>query len=304
MKDLKPMLAAKDASKLRFPLLASVKLDGVRALVVDGVVLSRTLKPIPNARVQRLFGCPEFNGFDGELCVGPANAPDLMQKTMSGVMSKGGDPDVQYHVFDVWNQPNLRFHMRDPRNKWVMGPSGYVTFVEQTLIDDQEELDRYEAWALTEGYEGVMVRDPLGLYKFGRATAKGGELVKIKRFVDGEAVVVGVEERMHNDNEATVDNLGHTKRSTHQENKRPAGDLGALVCQQLFGGDQGGSYTVKKPCGPLFRIGTGFSAEQRKELWESPPVGKIAKFKHFDQVGVVDAPRFPVWLGWRHPEDM
>ena len=43
------MLAGKvsDVNKLRYPVLASLKLDGVRAFVSDGVVYSRNFKPIP-----------------------------------------------------------------------------------------------------------------------------------------------------------------------------------------------------------------------------------------------------------------
>ena len=67
----KPMLAATVSDEpLSYPLLASVKLDGVRALVVDGVVMGRSLKPIPNKHVQRLFGHTQLNGLDGELIVG------------------------------------------------------------------------------------------------------------------------------------------------------------------------------------------------------------------------------------------
>lgn len=65
----RPMLATDaDLGKLRFPLLASAKLDGVRAVVRDGVVYSRSNKPIPNAYVQQKFS--RFEHFDGELIVG------------------------------------------------------------------------------------------------------------------------------------------------------------------------------------------------------------------------------------------
>ncbi len=69
----KPMLACEvDLDKLRFPLLASAKLDGVRAIVRDGVVYSRSNKPIPNKFVQQQF--KHLEHFDGELIVGFANS--------------------------------------------------------------------------------------------------------------------------------------------------------------------------------------------------------------------------------------
>jgi len=44
-----PMLASPaNLEKLQYPLLVSPKLDGIRATVVNGCLLSRKLKPIPN----------------------------------------------------------------------------------------------------------------------------------------------------------------------------------------------------------------------------------------------------------------
>ncbi len=295
-----PMLACADASALRFPLLASPKIDGIRALIMNGVVMSRAKKPIRNNYVQALFGRSEYDGLDGELCVGPPTAPDLMQKTMA-VTRIEGEPDVTFHVFDRWDQPTVPF---DVRAVSIRSATPRVKILTQTLVCSQYELDVYEAENLALGYEGVMVRDPEGLYKYGRATQKSQGLTKVKRFVDSEALVIGVEERMHNDNAAETNELGRTKRSTHQAGLRPAGDMGALVC--------------RTPAGVEFRIGTGFTAPDRVDIWKihtrdydtvkldfvPPVVGRIVKYKSFVAAGVKDAPRFPSWLGWRHPDDM
>ena len=48
-KAFKPMLASPmELEHVRWPMYASVKLDGIRAVVRDGKLLSRSLKPIPN----------------------------------------------------------------------------------------------------------------------------------------------------------------------------------------------------------------------------------------------------------------
>jgi DNA ligase-1 len=140
-----------------------------------------------------------------------------------------------------------------------------------------------------------MIRDPHGLYKFGRATAKSGELLKIKRFVDDEAVVVGVEELMHNENEAKTNALGRTERSTAKAGLRGAGTLGKLI--------------VRRQDGVEFGIGTGFTAQQRADLWDhrrrrGPLVGKLVTYKHFANAGVKDAPRFPVFKAFRDATDL
>jgi DNA ligase-1 len=284
----------------RGPVLVSPKIDGVRAIVRDGKLVSRALKLIPNRYTQALFGRPELEGLDGELVVGSARGNDVMQRTTSGVMSIAGEPDVTFWVFDDTSEDEgfcARLALAEERLQYHS--VARATPVYHTLVTHQQQLDDLEAYFLDLGYEGAMVRAMHGAYKQGRSTAKEGGLIKLKRFEDSEAIVVGYEERMHNGNVATVDNLGHTKRSTHQANKTGLGDLGALVCAvdsaNYFGGDT-----------RTFNIGTGFTAWQRQELWlvrESLP-GRIAKFRHFTAAGVKDAPRFPVFVGFRNPLDM
>lgn len=284
------MLAvACDTNSITLPVLFSPKLDGVRALIIDGVVMSRKLKPIPNTHVQALFGKAEYEGFDGELIVGPAGAPDVCRQTSSGVMSKDGEPDVRFHIFDRFDRLDLGFTQRYGTLPHT-SPAKRVTLVPHHLVSDLTALLALETKYLDEGYEGGMLRKPDGPYKFGRSTLKEGTLLKLKRFADGEFEIVGFEERMHNGNEATTDELGRTKRSSHQENKTGRGDLGALVLK--FGGT-------------TFNCGSGFDDAQRAEIWSRREryMGKLAKVKHF-AIGAKDLPRFPVFLGFRDEMDI
>ena len=100
-KQFTPMLAAKlDFAKLRFPVDASPKLDGVRGLVRGGVVVSRSLKPLPNKRLQLKFGRPELEGYDGELIVGNPWSPTVYNDTIREVMTIDGPCTADYYVFD------------------------------------------------------------------------------------------------------------------------------------------------------------------------------------------------------------
>ena len=136
-----------------------------------------------------------------------------------------------------------------------------------------------------------MVRDPNGTYKMGRSTTKDGILLKIKRFDDAEAVVIGIEEKLSNQNEALKDAFGRTKRSTHQANMVATGTTGAL--------------RVRTADGMEFSIGSGLNDDLRAEIWANKEafVGKIAKYKSFN-IGVKELPRHPVLLGFRDPDDM
>lgn len=283
----KPMLASPvDLSTLRYPVLASPKLDGVRAIVKDGVVLSRSLKRIPNEHVQTLY--KKLEGFDGELIVGPPTSKTCYTDTVSGVMSKDGEPPVTFYVFDHIGQPSSSYVVRTAVFTGRIQTNWFA--MHQTVIDDEVGLLEFERKMLEQGHEGLILRDPEGRYKFGRSTAKEGLLLKLKRFVDAEFKVVGFEERMHNGNEATTNELGRTKRSSHKENKTGRGDLGALI--------------VERADGLRFNVGTGFDDDLRATIWAQRDkyLGKLAKVKYF-AIGMKDAPRHPVFLGFRSEID-
>ena len=286
----KPMLAGKaDLDNIKFPVMASPKLDGVRVIVHDGVVYSRNFKRIPNDHVQALFGRKECEGFDGELIVGDVTSDTVFQATTSGVMTGAGKPDVTLHAFDfIGSMSHFKF-----RYEVLVGLANklkHVQVVPHVLINNLEELNAYEEECVAQGYEGIMIRDPKGKYKHGRSTTKEGGLLKIKRFEDDEAVVIGVEELMTNNNEQELDNLGHKVRSSKKEGMVPAGKLGALIVKHKTFGE--------------FKIGSGFTEDARIELWRERDElkGRLAKFK-YQPSGVKDKPRFPVFLGFRNKID-
>jgi DNA ligase-1 len=286
----KPLLAAPvDWDKLTYDdLLLSAKLDGIRAIVINGVVLSRSLKPIPNKHVQTLFGHLEH--YDGELICGSPSAPDVYRKTNSAVMSIEGEPDVTFYAFDHIQDVDADYLTRYER----LEESDNVVVLEQIGVSDLMTVKGLEEMYINQGFEGVMLRKsrgPMSKYKYGRATAKSCTLLKVKRFQDSEARITGFEELHSNQNEATTDALGHTVRSNHQANMRPMGTLGALVCVTVEGVE--------------FKIGSGFDAATRQTLWNSrfDLLDAWVKYKHFP-VGVLDAPRFPIFLGIRDAVDL
>lgn len=287
----KPMLATEsDLSKLRFPLYASAKLDGVRAIVRNGVVLSRSLKPIPSVYVQAMFGHLEH--FDGELIVGSPTSPTCYRDTVRHVMAKDrGEFDVRFHVFDHVEHTSISWSSRMAAvHDEPSLPHPSIRIHPQLHVESLDELLDTEANMVGLGYEGLILRDPTARYKFGRSTVNEGYMLKLKRFRDAEAVVIGFDERMHNGNEAVVNELGHSSRSSHAANLTGHGDLGALVT--TFGGE-------------VCRIGTGFTQADRIEIWQNQDkyLGRIAKFKYFP-TGGKDKPRHPVFLGWRSTLDM
>lgn len=285
----KPLLAytVKDAEALRYPVLVSPKLDGIRCVIHNDQPVSRTLKPIPNQFIQSELGF--YPPFDGELMVGDPLDPAAFNKSTSGIMSRDGEPDFTYWVFDYVEAAfwHMSFETRLMMAKETIKHWPRAKLVPHTQADNAEELMRLEAHYVGLGYEGVMVRVPWGTYKFGRSTESQGLLGKVKRFEDTEGTIVGYEELMRNENEATINNLGYQERSTAQAGQIPGGTLGALVVSHPDWED-------------TFGIGTGFTADERFTLWQirDTLTGQSVKFKH-QPAGAKDRPRFPSYLGLR-----
>ncbi|MCP3017446.1 ATP-dependent DNA ligase [Cupriavidus basilensis] len=296
MAQFKPMLAGEaDVAKLAYPVYASPKLDGIRFVVKDGKLLTRSLKEVPNRHVFRQYSDFPYDGLDGEMILGNPTAEDCYRQTNSAVMSHHGEPDISMYVFDLHDTDRNYFDRYEMLRELVPSlqkDAPRIELLEQKLIKSADDLLEYEAKLLEEGHEGVIVRGLNSPYKYGRSTAKEGYLLKLKQFKDAEAVIVGFDELMHNANEATKNELGQTERSTHAENLVPMDTLGALVVRDVETQIQ-------------FKIGTGFTAEQRKLLWtRRHDLGdQLVKYKFFP-VGVKVAPRHPVFLGLRSPLDM
>lgn len=299
----RPMLAAptkpEQLRAVKWPMLASVKLDGIRALCWRNPhsgaveVVSRRLIRIPNAYIQRLFAREEFIGLDGELMVGDWTDKQVYNKTNSAVMSVDGEPDVRWAVFDKWDIDVEYVHRAKmaKRTCEVYPTDSRVCWLSQKQCSSYEHMEQLEQDALDRGYEGLMLRSPYGPYKQNRSTVKQAYLLKVKRFADGEAEILDCAEQMHNANEATEDERGYTKRSSHKANKHETGMLGALRVRDVITGVE-------------FDVGTGFTNEQRVNLWEGRKYlpGKLIKYKHFP-IGVKDKPRFPTFIGFRHTVD-
>jgi len=286
--NFEPMLAGKaKLDSLPFPLLGSPKLDGIRMIVTpDRRCVSRKLLDIPNPRVFALFAGLPF--YDGELIVGDPTSKTVYNDTYSGVMSRDGVPDVWFYVFDHVAEPLIGYELRRQSLKCDAGSK--TVMVPQTLLRNAAEFAAFEEATLDAGYEGVMLRRPDGKYKYGRSTTTQALLLKVKRFEDSEALVIGFVEEMHNANEATRDNLGRTKRSSAKSGKVGKGTLGALLVEWRE---------------TTFEIGTGFTAADRLKIWQNRDrfLGELVKFKYFP-IGMKDRPRHPVFLGWRSKIDM
>lgn len=293
--NFQPLLGCREnpvLEELTLPILGSPKYDGIRGLNFDGPLMSRRLKRIPSRVLQKRFGIRPLIGVEGELIYGDPVAPDVMQMTSSAVKSVDKDElaeQVKLYVFDFFDcDPHVPYQVRlrslSKLVRQLKRPD--IVLVEQTPLDSVDAIRQMEAFVVAQGFEGLMLRCPMGWYKYGRSTMDEQLLLKWKRFEDGEAIILSVHEGQRNENEQTRDERGYSKRSKKAEGMIPNWTFGYAHCRDLVSGVE-------------FDVGSGpgLTLERRAELWrmrkELPGQYMIYRFQ---PVGVKDAPRFPRYV--------
>ena len=284
---MKPMLSCNTIpcidTEIPYPCLVSAKLDGIRGVVLNGQLVSRTLKLIPNKFVQawaQKYGS-ELEGLDGELTL--RLDPNNFNANQSAFMSQGGEPDFVFNVFDDRSEPNKRADVRKMKcsaRVLELECIGHdrLSFCEQHVLQSPNDVRHAYDKAREAGYEGLIVMHPDKPYKFGRSTLKQQISLKLKPCDDAEAVITGMYELMNN-----LD----AGNSNKKENMVPSGMMGGLL--------------AITPAGINIRVGGGFTHAQRKEMWENQDkyINKTFTYKYMEVFPETGAPRGAIFKGLR-----
>ena len=274
-----PMLATsfdKRLDKVTYPVDVQPKLDGCRCMAFwegDSVKLM--------TRGGKYWECSEHIAkeletvlpkgwvLDGELYVHGATFQEITKLVKK---LRQESVTVQYHVYDVpradydekfmgWeNRKNAVEEFKTMANscKSVVTVESHYAVCEQTVYRLQSEF-------LEEGYEGAIVREMDGEYRFGYRSNK---LLKVKNFTDEEYEIVDF-----------TTGVGKFEGSI------------VWICITEYGHE--------------FKVVPQGTMEERQEAYEtaSNHIGEMLKVKFFELTddGI---PRFPVGLGIRLTEDM
>ena len=277
--------------QLKYPVIATLKMDGIRAMRLNGSLLSRTLKEIPNKSIRRR-SLIMSGGYDMELFRAGMEYNDIQSVVMS---EEHEDSDkIEFHILDRFfpDRPYLGYEQRlweiftDVVDNRAL--SDRVVLQQWIKCNNADELLAFEKKCVAEHGEGICFRLPNSPYKCGRSTLKEQYLVKFARYVRDEAVVVGFAEQMENGNSDKRAATGKMNRSTFGAN--------------MYGKNTLGAFIVRNTKGQQFPIGTGvgLTKEKRKYIWEhqSEFLGQTLTYKH-KPFGQKELPRSPVMVGWR-----
>lgn len=314
---LKPQLA-EDAilDQVRFPCIVQPKIDGVRALNLNGTLTGRSLKPFEGLGITDYFSHKDFIGLDGEMTLGSKpNCGERLCSMTTGAMGRFKDvaemPDLHWWVFDLVAEDtrHREYHRRyEMLRHWVENTLQHprVHLVPMFLAQNAAELNGFIAGNFDQGYEGTIIRNPEAPYKPGRATQKGQELWRVKPWADAEILVTGVSEGEVNTNEAKKNALGRTERSSAKAGMVANGQIGSI--QGVMLADFHDPFTGKLlfPKGLDVTVGSGEMTVNEAEYYfknQKEIVGHVVKFKHMTH-GVKDKPRFPTYMSHRLPQDM
>ena len=248
---LSPPLAAAGEAPAPSLLLANVYREGIAldrywvSEKLDGVRAYWDGETLMSRKGNRFIAPAWFTeGFphvplDGELWMGRGAFERL-----SGTVRRQTPDDAQWRglrfmVFDLPSSlATFDRRLQRLREMFETIESPHIALVEQFRVAGHDALMDMLNQVVAGGGEGLMLHKGSSLYTAGRTD----DLLKLKSYEDAEAVVVG-----------------------HLPGKgKLTGMLGALL--------------VEMPDGRRFRLGAGFSAEERRE---PPPLGATVTYKHY-----------------------
>ncbi len=311
---MKPQLAEDaDLDAVRFPCIVQPKIDGVRAMNLNGTLTGRSLKTFEGTGITEYFSRPEFIGLDGEMTLGDKpNCGERLCSLTTGAMGRFKDvsemADLHWWVFDHLKSPSWGYRQRYSELSALVAELNHprIKRVPMYAPASQNELREYIARFAEEGYEGTIIRNPDAPYKEGRATKKGQELWRVKPWSDAEILVTGITQGEKNSNEAKKNLLGRTERSSSKDGMAPNSEVGSIQGTMLADFFDPNTGRLLFSRGLSITVSPGeMTAAEALYYWAHPEeiVGHIVKFKHMTH-GVKDKPRFPIYLSHRLPQDL
>jgi len=309
-----------DIKTLSYPLLGSVKLDGCRLLSKEGRLTTRSLKDLQNIQLNKKFEFlrkySEINNviLDGELyahgipfqfivscfMTQDCTAKSAIKKWEKLCEEHDFDTSreevlekIKFHMFDSVEDNNFEEDFESRINKahklCDSMETDLVVFVEHKMLYTPDEVEEYFQEALANSYEGLILRNPKGRYKFNRCTVNQNIIFKYKPFVTTDSIIIGIVQatEVNEDAEKTTNELGRSRTSKKQSERHTVEKAQSFIVD--FEGQE-----LKVPIAMI--------DVQKKYIWthQEEYIGKYVEYKYME-VGMKEGglPRIPKFIRMR-----
>jgi DNA ligase-1 len=266
----------KRLKKWNVDVLIQPKFDGerCRALLYNKncVLLSsegHIIESVPHINKALLDAGWDEVELDGELYAHGLSFEEIHSRVSRKVNLHSDYKAIQYHIFDI---VSLEAQVtRLTKLSYMQNHDKDLIKIVPTYRSDNGDVQNIMLWLENfqkEGYEGIIIRHPLATYKRSRSTL----IMKFKPRKKDSYKILGYEE----------------ERDIYGQ---PKGRLGALICISNDGG--------------TFKVGSGFTAEQRQNYWNVKEnlIGKVVVVKYQHLTPGRNVPRFPVFAEVKRGKD-
>jgi DNA ligase-1 len=311
----KPQLAPNEKvnlDEIKYPILASTKLDGIRCIFYKGEMLSRSLKPIVNKQLREKFQSlvdfsKEYNLIlDGEIYSHELTFQDIVKYVMTQdfedkkSIKKNGKvlaiPDhLKFYCFDVIRDDNFNEIFSERYNHLLKIVEAFyssiIICVVQANCNSKEEINDFFEDVLKDGYEGLILKDSKGRYKCGRGTIREGLIYKVKPFRTFDAKIIDVIQatKVDPDAEKKTNELGRSVTSKKKDDR-------ILI-------EKASAFLVKYE-GLDLKVVIAKNDKEKEEVWKNKEnyIGKTIEYKGM-LIGAKDVPRHSVMIRYRGDKD-
>jgi len=322
MKKFKPLKAPNEETNLdiiSYPVLVSYKLDGLRCLFKEGQMLTCSLKKFPNKQVNEKFELlrkfSEDNNLilDGEFYTHGVPFQMIVSCAMTHDYNtkqsiKNWEKLCKEHSFYVSREEvlnKIKFNGFDRlgnvgQEEWFELRLDYTesilalfqdlaTVVIHKWCNNKEEVEALFEEALNDKYEGLMLRNPKGKYKFGRATLNENIIYKVKPWVTLDAKIKGIIQatEVNENTEREINELGYSKTSKKKDDRHLIEKASAFLV----------NYEGKD-----LKVTLSMTDQEKEYVWnyQEEFIGKWVEFKYL-KIGMKEdgLPRHPTTVRMR-----
>lgn len=195
---ISPMLAVDYLVRghdITFPCYVQHKLDGIRAVSLEGNLYSRKSKLFSNLD----FILDEIKKFQCVSLDGELYSDSLPFNQLSGLLRKQKMTkedhtllkQVKYVIYDTVSEDDYTERLSSLKKVFKANKFKYLELINIEVAKTPEELPEIHSKYVTEGYEGVIIRNFLGPYQ---EKTRSKNLQKFKKFMDSEFEIVGFTE--------------------------------------------------------------------------------------------------------------